>query len=114
MMPGEANMSIEALQLTFDNIDQVLPDSLMADGELEPFDYYSQAKSFGNIFYGLNPTIPVMAKADTSRKYLFQYVARVDHVDAGEFVIHTMMVDSIWAYEPFRPSDMTKNPFDGN
>ena len=39
-------------------------------------------------------------KTDTSKKYHFQYIARVDHVDANEFVIRDFLIDSIWRYEP--------------
>ena len=101
LMPGEANLIVEAMEKTFDNIDQILPDSLVVTDELNPYLHYSEGESFGNIFYGLNPIIDVAAKADTSRKYKFQYVARVDHVDADEFVIKTFQVDSIWRYKAF-------------
>jgi len=100
MMPGEANMSADAIGQTFREIDRILPDSLVIDDPLNPFDHYSQAESFGNFFYGLNPVIMTALKADTSKKYRFQYIARVDHVDANEFVIRDFLVDSIWRYEP--------------
>jgi len=109
LMPGEANQSVEALQLTFDEIGRILPDSLIITDDLEPFNHYSSAESFGNLFYGLNPVLDAAAKADTSRKYKFQYIARVDHVDAGEFVIRDFLVDSIWRYRPFVIE--SKNPF---
>lgn len=109
LQPGEANQSIEALQKTFDEIDRVLPDSLVITEELDPYLHYMSAESFGNLFYGLNPVIDVAAKADTSRKYKFQYIARVDHVDINEFVIKDFLVDSIWRHEPFKIE--SKNPF---
>ncbi|MFN1836294.1 hypothetical protein AB2B38_013620 [Balneola sp. MJW-20] len=111
LMPGEANQSIEALQKTFDEIDQVLPDSLVITEELDPYQHYQSAESFGNIFYAVNPVLDAALKADTTKKYKFQYVARVDHVDAGEFVIKTFLVDSIWSYQPFKVE--SSNPFMG-
>lgn len=108
LMPGEANMSVEAIQTTFEEIDRIVPDTLLITDELDPYMHYQSAKSFGNYFYGLNPVLEAAAKADTTRKYRFQYVARVDHVDAGEFVIRDFLVDSIWRYEPYIPS--TENP----
>jgi hypothetical protein len=100
LMPGEANMSTDAIEQTFREIDRILPDSLVIDDPLNPYNHYSQAESFGNLFYGLNPVITTALKADTSKKYRFQYIARVDHVDANEFVIRDFLVDSIWRYEP--------------
>lgn len=100
MMPGEANMSTDAIEQTFIEIDRILPDSLVIDDPLNPYNHYSQAESFGNLFYGLNPVIMTALKADTSVKYRFQYIARVDHVDANEFVIRDFLVDSIWRYDP--------------
>lgn len=111
LQPGEANQSIEALQKTFDEIDRILPDSLVITEELDPYKHYMSAKSFGNLFYGLNPVLDAAAKADTSRKYKFQYLARVDHVDINEFVIRDFLVDSIWRDEPFKIE--SKNPFIG-
>ncbi len=102
LMPGEANQSMAALQKTFDSLDQILPDSLIITEELDPRNHYMSAESFGNLFYGLNPVLDAAAKADTSRKYKFQYIARVDHVDANEFVIRDFLVDSIWRHEPYR------------
>jgi hypothetical protein len=110
MMPGEANMSTEALRTTFLNIDRIMPDSLVIDDPLNPYNHYSEAESFGNIYYGLNPVIMTALKSDTSKKYRFQYLARVDHVDANEFVIRDFLVDSIWRYEPFEFG--SKNPFE--
>lgn len=95
-VPGEMNLSVEALQKTFDEIDRILPDSLIIIEQPDPYMHYMSAESFGNLFYGLNPAIDVVAKADTSRKYKFQYVARVDHVDINEFKIRVMLIDSIW------------------
>tara|TARA_R110000868_G_scaffold306734_3_gene568131 strand:- start:62955 stop:63422 length:468 start_codon:yes stop_codon:yes gene_type:complete len=112
LMPGEANMSVSALQQTFDEIDRILPDSLVITDELDPYDHYSQAESFGNIFYGLNPVIMTALRADTSKKYRFQYLARVDHVDANEFIIRDFLVDSIWLYVPVDFS--SRNPFQDN
>lgn len=112
-VPGEMNLSIEALQKTFDEIDRILPDSLVITEELDPYQHYMSAESFGDIFYGLNPTLETAAKADTSRKYKFQYVARVDHVDIDEFEIKVMVVDSIWRYYPNiydRPIPFTIDP----
>ncbi len=109
LMPGEANLSIDALQKTFDEIDRIVPDSLIITDDLDPYLHYSAATSFGNVFYGLNPVLKAVAKADTSRKYRFQYVARVDHVDTDEFVIRDFLVDSIWRHKPFRIE--SKNPF---
>ena len=109
LMPGEANMSIDALQKSFDEIDRIVPDSLIITDELDPYMHYRSAESFGNIFYGLNPILDAAAKADTSRKYKFQYVARVDHVDANEFVIRDFLVDSVWRYQPFKVE--SQNPF---
>lgn len=109
LMPGEANLSMDALQKTFDEIDRIVPDSLIITDKLDPYEHYSSTESFGNIFYGLNPVLEAAAKADTTRKYRFQYVARVDHVDANEFVIRDFLVDSIWRYKPFRIE--SKNPF---
>lgn len=99
LMPGEANLSTEALQKTFDEIDQILPDSLIITDSMNPIEHYQSAQSFGNIYYGVNPILDVVAKSDTSRKYKFQYIARVDHVDADEFVIRDFMVDSVWPYQ---------------
>jgi hypothetical protein len=109
LMPGEANMSVKALQTTFDEIDRIVPDSLIITDDLDPYAHYSSAESFGNLFYGLNPVLDAVSKTDTSRKYRFQYVARVDHVDANEFVIRDFLVDSIWRYEPFQFE--SENPF---
>lgn len=109
LQPGEANLSVEALQKTFDEIDRILPDTLVIEGELDPYQHYMSAESFGNLFYGLNPVIDVAAKSDTSRKYKFQYIARVDHVDINEFVIRDFLVDSIWRHQPFKIE--SKNPF---
>ncbi|MBO6572930.1 hypothetical protein GYB29_00480 [bacterium] len=100
LMPGEANMSTDAIEQTFREIDRILPDSLVVDDPLNPYNHYSEAESFGNLFYGLNPVIMTALKSDTSKKYRFQYIARVDHVDANEFVIRDFLVDSIWRYEP--------------
>ena len=100
MMPGEANMSTDAIEQTFKEIYRILPDSLVIDDPLNPYNHYSQAESFGNMFYGLNPVIMTALKADTSKKYRFRYIARVDHVDANEFVIRDFLVDSIWRYKP--------------
>ncbi|MEQ8577302.1 MAG: hypothetical protein RIC57_13390 [Balneola sp.] len=100
MMPGEANMSADAIEQTFQEIDRILPDTLVIDDPLNSYNHYSQAESFGNMFYGLNPVIMTALKADTSKKYRFQYIARVDHVDANEFVIRDFLVDSIWRYKP--------------
>lgn len=100
-VPGEMNLSMEALQKTFDEIDRVLPDSLIITQELDPYEHYMSTESFGNLYYGLNPVLETAAKADTSRKYKFQYLARVDHVDIDEFEIRLMVVDSIWRHEPF-------------
>ncbi len=101
LAPGEANQSIQALQKTFDNLDQILPDSLIITEELDPRNHYMSAESFGNLFYGLNPVLEAAAKEDTSRKYRFQYIARVDHVDIDEFIIRDFLIDSIWRYEPY-------------
>lgn len=109
LMPGEANMSTDALQKTFNEIDRIVPDSLIITDELEPFSHYQSAESFGNLYYVVNPVLDAAAKADTSRKYKFQYLARVDHVDANEFMIRDFLVDSIWRYRPFVIE--SKNPF---
>jgi hypothetical protein len=112
LMPGEANLSTDAIEQTFKEIDRILPDSLVIDDPLDPYNHYSQAESFGNLFYGLNPVIMTALKADTSIKYRFQYIARVDHVDADEFVIRDFLVDSIWRYEPIDFD--SENSFWGN
>lgn len=109
LMPGEANMSTDAIEQTFREIDRILPDSLVIDDPLNPYNHYSEAESFGNLFYGLNPVIMTALKSDTSKKYRFQYIARVDHVDANEFVIRDFLIDSIWRYEPLEFG--SENPF---
>lgn len=109
LMPGEANMSTDAIEQTFREIDRILPDSLVVDDPLNPYNHYSEAESFGNLFYGLNPVIMTALKSDTSKKYRFQYIARVDHVDANEFVIRDFLIDSIWRYEPLEFG--SENPF---
>ena len=109
LMPGEANMSTDAIEQTFREIDRILPDSLVVDDPLNPYNHYSEAESFGNLFYGLNPIIMTALKSDTSKKYRFQYIARVDHVDANEFVIRDFLIDSIWRHEPLEFG--SENPF---
>ena len=112
LMPGEANLITDALQETFDQIDQILPDTLMIIEEPNRYNHYSEGESFGNIYYGLNPVIDVVSVADTSRKYKFQYIARVDHIDANEFEIKLFLIDSIWRDEPLQYE--FGNPFNGN
>jgi hypothetical protein len=94
--PGEANLCTEALEQTFVRLGEVVPDSLQITGELDPFLYYSSCKSFANRAYVVNPVLDAVLKADTTQKYNFQYIARVDHVGPGEFEVSRFQVDEIW------------------
>ncbi len=110
MVPGEANMWSDAMEEVFDNLDQVMPDSLIVEDSLDPYDHYSDYVNIEdmNIVYLLRPTLDVSAKADTSRKYRLRIIARVDHVDANEFEIKNFFVDTLYQREA--PIDLYEDP----
>lgn len=111
LQPGEANMCMEALQLTFDEINRIKPDSLIVSEEFDPRNHYSSCESFGNIVYVVNPVIKTHSRTDTSKVYNFQYLARVNHLSADEYQIKDFLIDSVW--KPFNIYDnMGENPFD--
>ncbi len=108
--PGEANMCTEAIAETFGRLDEVVPDSLIITSELNEFNFYSSCKSFANRAYVVNPVLDAVLKADTTQKYNFQYIARVDHVAKGEFEVSRFQVDEIW--EKYHPEEQPENePF---
>lgn len=115
MVPGEANMWSEAMEEMFDNLDQVMPDTLLIEDSLDPFDHWNEAVNFQdmNLVYLLKPRIKVASLADTSRKYIIEIIARVDHIDANEYQIKNFFVDTLYRRDaPINLMEDSESPWD--
>lgn len=115
LMPGESNMWSDAMEEVFENLDQVMPDSLIIEDSLDPYDHWQEAVNFKdlNLVYLVKPKIEVASMADTSRKYIIEIIARVDHVDANEFEIKNFFVDTLYRRDaPINHMEDTESPWD--
>ncbi len=96
LMPGEANLWADAMEQVFDELDRVVPDSLRVSGSPEVVNYMNEQESLQNFIYILWPTLTLESKSSPERKYKMRLYARVHHMDAGEFRIAEMFVDTLY------------------
>ncbi|MCE7993975.1 MAG: hypothetical protein HEP71_18445 [Roseivirga sp.] len=95
LMPGEANLWTDAMEEVFDNLEQVTPDSLYLDDELDVFKYSDSYRSILNISYVVHPMVRVRSKHQPENAYIMRVVGIVRHTDADEFTIKEMEMDTL-------------------
>lgn len=102
LMPGEANLWTDAMELTFDNLHQVTPDSLEVIDELDVYKRADNYKNMHNIIYGTNPFIKVRSKENTDRLYLMRVISIVRHTGPDEFELRLIEMDTLIYVDPER------------
>ncbi len=95
LMPGEANLWTDAMEEVFDNLDQVTPDSLYLDDELDVYEYNDSYRNIHNISYVVHPIVRVRSKDSPENAYIMRVIGIVRHTDANEFTIKEMELDTL-------------------
>ena len=94
-MPGEANLWSDAMEEVFDNLDQIVPDSLQVDDPLDVFDHTDKYITKENIMYGVHPFVKLRSKANPDQEYLMRVIGIVLHAGPDEFDIRTLELDTL-------------------
>ncbi len=102
LIPGEANLWSDAMEEVFDNLDQIVPDSLEVDDPLDVFDHTDKYINKGNIIYGVHPFLKLRSKEDPNREYLMRVLGIVQHTGPDEFDIRTLELDTLINFQEAR------------
>lgn len=102
LMPGEANLWSDAMEEVFDNLDQIVPDSLEVDDDLNVFDHTDKYITKENIMYGVHPFVKLRSKEHPDQEYLMRVIGIVIHAGPNEFDIRTLELDTLINIQEFK------------
>ena len=102
LMPGEANLWMDAMEEVFDNLDEVVPDSLEVHDDLDVMDFSDKYVNKENIMYGVKPLIRLRSKENPDQTYLAGILGIVLHTGPGEFDIRTLELDTLIDINEFK------------
>lgn len=95
LMPGEANLWMDAMEEVFKNLDEITPDSLEVFDELDVVDFSDDYINKHNIIYGVKPLIRVRSKDIPNETYLMRVIGIVRHTGPDEFEIRKLEMDTL-------------------
>jgi len=104
LMPGETNLWTDAMEEVFDNIDQVIPDSLELHDDLQVLDHGESYINKENIMYGIHPFIRLRSKTNAENEYLIRVLGIVLHKAPGEFEIRSLEMDTLINIQEYKRS----------
>ena len=102
LMPGETNLWSDAMEEVFDNLDQIVPDSLEVDDDLDVFDHTDKYINKENIMYGVHPFVKLRSKDHPENEYLMRVIGIVLHTGPDEFNIRTLELDTLIDIREFK------------
>jgi len=102
LMPGETNLWSDAMEEVFDNLYQVVPDSLEVNDDLDVFDHTDKYVNKGNLVYGVHPLIRLRSKENAEQEYLMRIIGIVWHQGPDAFTIRSLELDTLININEFK------------
>ena len=94
LAPGEANLWSDAMEMVFENLDEITPDSLYVDDPLDVYEHMDKYINKHNYVYGLHPFVKLRSKAN-DQIYVMRVLGIVKHVGPNDFELSRLEMDTL-------------------